>query len=89
VVIYCLQISTAAKAREVAADARFPPAGRRGFGSLITHDTWGITVKDYLASANDSILVVVQIENQEAVQNVDEIAAVDGIGIQLLLILYP
>jgi 4-hydroxy-2-oxoheptanedioate aldolase len=35
---------------------------------------------EYLDSANDNILVIVQIENQEAVQNIDEIAAVDGIG---------
>jgi len=74
-------VSTAAKAREVAADARFPPAGRRGFGSPFTHATWDITVKEYLDSANDNVLVIVQIENQEAVQNIDEIAAVDGIDI--------
>jgi 4-hydroxy-2-oxoheptanedioate aldolase len=74
-------ISTAAKAKEVAADARFPPAGRRGFGSPFTHGTWGMTAKEYLTTANDSILVIVQIENQEAVQNADEIARVDGIDV--------
>lgn len=75
-----VQVSTAAKAREVAADARFPPLGRRGFGSPFTHATWGVTTKEYLDSANENVLVIVQIENHEAVQNIDEIAAVSGIG---------
>lgn len=74
-------ITNAAKAREIAADARFPPTGRRGFGSPFTHGTWGVTLSEYLSAANESILVIVQIENQEAVQNVDEIAAVDGIDV--------
>lgn len=73
-------MSTAAKAAEVVADARFPPTGRRGFGSPFTHGTWGVTAKEYLASANESVIVMVQIENKEAVDNVDEIAAVDGLG---------
>lgn len=73
-------MSTAAKAREIVADSRFPPLGRRGFGSPFTHETWGITTSDYIASANDSILVMIQIENKEAVDNVSEIAKVDGVG---------
>jgi 4-hydroxy-2-oxoheptanedioate aldolase len=36
---------------------------------------------DYLQQANDSILTIVQIETSEAVDNVDEIAAVPGIDV--------
>ena len=36
---------------------------------------------DYLQQANDAILTIVQIETKEAVQNVDEIAAVPGIDV--------
>ncbi|KDR66621.1 hypothetical protein GALMADRAFT_162014 [Galerina marginata CBS 339.88] len=72
-------VSTADKAKEVVSDSRFPPLGRRGFGSPFTHGTWGVTVPEYLQSANESILVMVQIENKEAVENVHEIAKVDGI----------
>jgi len=75
-----MKVSTAAKAREVVADSRFPPAGRRGFGSPFTHGTWGVTASEYLKTANDGILVMVQIENKEAVENLQEIAKVDGIG---------
>ncbi len=61
-------------------DSKFPPVGRRGFGSPFTHGTWNVTVSDYLQTANDSILVMVQIETKEAVDAVSEIASVDGIG---------
>lgn len=76
------QISTAARAKEVVADSRFPPDGRRGFGSPFTHGIWDITASQYLESANKNILVMIQIENREAVENVDEIASVEGIGEQ-------
>ncbi|KAF9524356.1 Pyruvate/Phosphoenolpyruvate kinase-like domain-containing protein [Crepidotus variabilis] len=72
-------VSTADKAKEIISDARFPPVGRRGFGSPFTHGTWGVSAKEYLATSNESILVVVQIENREAVENVDSIAAVEGL----------
>ncbi|KAJ7587110.1 Pyruvate/Phosphoenolpyruvate kinase-like domain-containing protein [Mycena floridula] len=74
-------ISTAEKAREVVAESRFPPQGRRGFGSPYTHDNWGVSVSEYLKTANESILVLAQIETAEGVQNVKDIAAVDGIDV--------
>ncbi|KAJ7162788.1 Pyruvate/Phosphoenolpyruvate kinase-like domain-containing protein [Mycena crocata] len=74
-------VSTPEKAQEVVADSRFPPAGRRGFGSPFTHGGWGLTAADYLAQANDAILVMVQIETKEGFLNVNKIAAVDGIDV--------
>jgi 4-hydroxy-2-oxoheptanedioate aldolase len=37
------------------------------------------TMTEYLQQANDSLLTIVQIETQEAIDNIDEIAAVPGI----------
>ena len=73
-------MSTAEKAKEIVADCRFPPAGRRGFGSFYTHGIWDTTASDYLASANETIAVLVQIENADAIENVEKIATVDGVG---------
>ena len=74
-------MNTPEQAREVVADSRFPPQGRRGFGSPFTQWAWGIkTGSEYLSVANKGILVVAQIETKEAVRNVEEIAAVEGIG---------
>lgn len=55
--------------------------GRRGFGSPFTHQTWGLSVTDYLnKEANDQIIVCVQIENKDAVENLEEIAKIPGVG---------
>jgi hypothetical protein len=55
--------------------------GRRGFGSPYTHQAWGVDVAEYLtAKANDEVVVCVQIESQEAVENLEEIAQTDGVG---------
>ena len=62
------------------AAARFPPKGIRGFGSPFTQTAWGISVVDYLAQANDGIVVMTQVETVDAVKNLDEILTVDGLG---------
>ncbi|KAJ7260123.1 Pyruvate/Phosphoenolpyruvate kinase-like domain-containing protein [Mycena rebaudengoi] len=74
-------VSTVEKAREVVADSRFPPTGRRGFGSPYTHGNWGMSMSDYLAEANSAVVVMIQIENPEGLANVKEIAQVDGIDV--------
>jgi 4-hydroxy-2-oxoheptanedioate aldolase len=74
------QVSTAEKAKEIVADSRFPTVGRRGFGSPFTHAHWGVSASEYLTSANESILVMVQIETKEGVANVKAIAETAGIG---------
>lgn len=38
------------------------------------------TGREYLLSANDNVMICVQIESRKAVENVEEIAAVEGIG---------
>ena len=76
-----------AKAAErVAKAARFPNAqvpGIRGLGNPVTHTVWGgegVTMRHYLDSASESIVVMVQIETVEGMNNVEEIAAVPGVG---------
>ncbi|KAH7871290.1 Pyruvate/Phosphoenolpyruvate kinase-like domain-containing protein [Lentinula edodes] len=73
-------VSTPAQAHEVVLSSRFPPVGRRGFGSPYTQENWDIqTAGEYLNEANESVVVLVQIETREGVQNVQAIAEVDGI----------
>jgi 4-hydroxy-2-oxoheptanedioate aldolase len=73
-------VSTAEKAQEIVVYSRFPPAGKRGLGSPFAHGTWDLNMAGYMRAANDHVLVMVQIETKEGVQNIDKIAAVDGIG---------
>lgn len=37
------------------------------------------TLSEYLEQANDAILTILQIETREALESVDEIAAVEGV----------
>jgi len=55
--------------------------GRRGFGSPFTHEIWDVSAGEYLmGSANHNVVVMVQIEDRVGLSNVDQIAAVEGIG---------
>lgn len=55
------------------------PQGLRGAGAMFAHSAFNQTNREYLLSANDNVMVCVQIESQKAVDNVEEIAAVDGV----------
>jgi 4-hydroxy-2-oxoheptanedioate aldolase len=62
---------TADDARRLVESAKFPPVGRRGFGSpFAMGSTGGVSSVEYLQTANDSLLTIVQIETKEALQNV-------------------
>jgi 4-hydroxy-2-oxoheptanedioate aldolase len=69
-------IRTVAEVRDVVAAAKFPPDGRRGFGSPIALQNFqpGLSFTDYLQQANESLLTMVQIETREALESVEEIA---------------
>ncbi len=67
--------------REAVRWARFPPEGERGAGALVAHLGFGAARPEYLRRANAEILVGVQIETREAVERVDEILDVPGVGL--------
>ena len=74
------RISTAAQAAAIVKASRYPPEGERGVGpSRATNYGYGIF--DYLADANASIVVAVQVETAEGLANVDKIAAVEGVDV--------
>jgi 4-hydroxy-2-oxoheptanedioate aldolase len=72
-------INTADDARKVVSDARFPPLGERSRGGVRTNLAFATDAMTYFERANDEVLVLVQIETELAVENVDEVLAVDGI----------
>jgi len=74
-------VESAEEARLVAESARFPPAGKRGFG-LVFRDDWEPEgVPATLEKANAETLVLAQIETVGGVEAVDDIASVDGIDV--------
>lgn len=62
---------TADDARRLVESAKFPPVGRRGFGSPFAMGSTGnVTGIEYLQQANEALLTIVQIETKEALENV-------------------
>ncbi|RNJ60272.1 hypothetical protein D7B24_008653 [Verticillium nonalfalfae] len=76
-------LRTAQEAKDLVQAAKFPPWGRRGFGSPFAMErfTPAPSMTEYLQQANGSLLTMVQIETQEALDAVDDIAAVEGIDV--------
>ena len=64
---------TADDAVRLVKSAKFPPAGNRGFGSPFPMEKFGgQTQTEYLQQANNALLTIVQIETQEALDNVSK-----------------
>jgi 2-keto-3-deoxy-L-rhamnonate aldolase RhmA len=74
VVVPCVE--NVAEARQAVAAAKFPPLGRRSYGSRRIIDRIGRTYSD---TANTDVMLIVQIESPEALENAEAIAAVPGI----------
>ncbi|MFQ5732047.1 MAG: HpcH/HpaI aldolase/citrate lyase family protein [Planctomycetaceae bacterium] len=73
-------VSTAEKARMLVDAVKFPPLGDRGLdGAGLDSDFLLQGGDDYIDAANRETFLVVQIETPQAVENVEEIAAVPGV----------
>ena len=69
------QVHTAEMAHDIVQAAKFPPLGDRSWGGGRAADVH----PNYLATANRETILCVQIESPEAIENVEEIAAVEGV----------
>lgn len=72
-------VDTAEQARRLVSSMRYPPEGVRGVGSAVARvSRFGLRA-DYLDRANDEVCLLVQAETRQALENLDEICAVDGV----------
>lgn len=76
-------VNCADDARRAVAAVKFGPGAARGLAAGTRPDRWGLGAKmpDFAARQNAETLVCVQIEHADAVRNVDEMLAVDGIDV--------
>lgn len=68
-------------ARHVVEIARVSPKGSRGLAQTTRASGYGSAYEDYKDSVNEGLLLIGQIESREAIDNIDEIAAVEGIDV--------
>lgn len=74
------QVDTAEQARAAVEYCKYPPEGSRGVSPLWTVFL-DVDWMDYLPAANEETAVVLQIESPEGLENLDEIAQVEGIDV--------
>lgn len=93
--ILCPMMSTAEEARRFVSYCRFPSRkadrpdsskspytylnGVRGVGSPFAPPMFGQNMREYVETANDNLLIAVQIETEVGLANCEEIAKVEGI----------
>ncbi|MES2787395.1 MAG: aldolase/citrate lyase family protein [Pseudomonadota bacterium] len=70
-------VDTASQAEQLVQAMRYPPGGFRGMGGARA-SRWG-RIGSYAKEANDQVCLLVQAETREALDNLDAIAAVEGV----------
>ena len=73
-------VNTAEDAERVVNFSKYPPKGSRGLGPVRAAG-YGNNIPDYVRTANDEVLVGVQIETTQALANAESIAATKGVDI--------
>jgi 4-hydroxy-2-oxoheptanedioate aldolase len=71
-------VQNAEEAAAAVAAVRYPPRGVRGVASITRAARFG-AIENYTQRADDEICLLVQVETTQALENLDEIMAVDGI----------
>ncbi len=71
-------VQTVDEAQRAVAAVRYPPRGVRGVSANSRSNRFG-RIKDYFKRADDELCLMVQIETRQGLDNLEAIAAVDGI----------
>jgi 2-dehydro-3-deoxyglucarate aldolase len=72
------QVNSAEQAEAVVRFSKYSPEGARGVGIGRAHG-YGLRFQEYVATANERVAVIVQVEHADAVQNIESIVRVPGI----------
>ena len=73
-------VDTVEEAAAVGRACRFPPHGVRGAGGTSRAGAWGLRPNaDYLATGNDDVLCIPQLESVEAIKAAPEMLALDSV----------
>jgi 2-keto-3-deoxy-L-rhamnonate aldolase RhmA len=73
--------STRELAEQAVKACKYPPLGVRGAGPALAASRWGMSGTDYTKFANENVMVIVIIEQKQAIDNIEAIAAVPGIDV--------
>jgi 4-hydroxy-2-oxoheptanedioate aldolase len=77
-------ICSRADAEKAVRSVRYPPTGDRLWGPFHAPFRWGVSMADYMATADDDMICMITIEHVEAVERIDEIMATPGIDLAVI-----
>lgn len=73
-------IKNAEEAKKAVDAIKYPPLGKRGLSTTRASDYgYGLPTAEYVKAANDETVVMIMIEDIEAVNNIEEILSVEGV----------
>jgi 4-hydroxy-2-oxoheptanedioate aldolase len=75
------RVNNAEDARRAVAAMRYQPGGERGVARMNRACGFGTAFDSYFAAADSSLLTVLQIETKLSLDNIDSIAAIDGVDV--------
>jgi 4-hydroxy-2-oxoheptanedioate aldolase len=77
-------ICSAQEAKKAVRSVRYPPRGDRLWGPFHAPFRWGVSMPDYMATADEDMIGMITIEHVEAVERIDEIMATPGIDVAVI-----
>ena len=73
-------VNTYEEALKVVESSKYPPVGVRGAGFGFAHDNYkNENPLSYINKVNNNLVNIIQIESKQALENIEEIAAIDGV----------
>ena len=73
-------VNTPDDAMKIVSSSKYPPRGIRGAGFGFAHDNYiNQDPLSYIKKANNSLINIIQIETKKGLENVKEIASIDGV----------
>ena len=75
------QIRTVDEAREAMNAMRYPPEGTRGVARMVRATRFGMDFQEYYESTREGLVGIIQIENEQVLDHLDEIAALPGVDV--------
>ncbi len=79
--IMCPRIYTVDEAIQVVKAIRYQPEGSRGVARMIRAAGFGSNFDDYYANHQKNLVCIVQVETKEILDNLDSVAAIDGVDV--------
>ena len=73
-------VNTQEEALKIVQSSKYPPNGIRGAGFGFAHDNYkNENPLSYINKVNNNLINIIQIESKQALENIEEIAAIDGV----------